>query len=284
MRRRPDHRGHTASSRTYHDGVSVRRTVLVTGGSSGIGAAFAEVFAAHGFDVVITGRREARLNDVAARLRERHGATVHVMVVDHAKAGSAGQVCGELASRGMAIDALVNNAGYGVTGLFGSVPWQTHQDQLQVMVTGVAELTYLLLPGMLERGYGRIVNVASLAGLVPAPAGHTLYGASKAFVIKFSEALAHEGQLHGVHVTALCPGFTLSELHDVTGTREQMRGMPRWMWLDAATVAEQGYDAVMAGEAIHITGRVNRAVALAVRYVPQWLVKIVGRRMAKSYR
>jgi len=148
----------------------------------------------------------------------------------------------------------------------------------------VCELTYRLLPGMLERGYGRIVNVASLAGLVPAPAGHTLYGASKAFLIKFSEALSHEGQPHGVHVTALCPGFTLSEFHDVTGTREQMRGLPSWMWMDAATVARQGYEAVMAGDAIYINGRVNRAVALAVRYVPRWLVSMVGRRMARSYR
>ena len=133
-------------------------------------------------------------------------------------------------------------------------PWQVHEDFLRVMVAGVCELTYRLLPGMLDRGYGRIVNVASLAGLVPAPAGHALYGASKAFLIKFSEALSHEGRAHGVHVTALCPGFTLSEFHDVTGTREQMRGLPGWMWLDAATVAQQGYDAVMAGEAIHITG------------------------------
>jgi short-subunit dehydrogenase len=137
---------------------------------------------------------------------------------------------------------------------------------------------------MIERRYGRIINVASLAGLVPAPAGHTLYGASKAFLIKFSEALSHEGRPHGVHVTALCPGFTLSEFHDVTGTRQQMNGLPSWMWMDAATVARQGFDAVMAGEAIYINGRVNRAVALAVRYVPQWLVQIVGRRMAKSYR
>jgi short-subunit dehydrogenase len=264
--------------------VSSRRLALVTGASAGIGAAFADVFAANGFDVVITARRGAKLEAVAARLRERHGVTAHVIQVDHADPASAARLCEELQRRGLVIDALVNNAGYGVPGLYNAVPWQVHEDFVRVMVAGVCELTYRLLPGMIERRYGRIINVASLAGLVPAPAGHTLYGASKAFLIKFSEALSHEGRPHGVHVTALCPGFTLSEFHDVTGTRQQMNGLPSWMWMDAATVARQGFDAVMAGEAIYINGRVNRAVALAVRYVPQWLVQIVGRRMAKSYR
>jgi len=256
----------------------------VTGASSGIGAAFADVFAAHGFDVAITARREAKLQAVAAGLRERHGVTVHVFTVDHADPASAARLCEELTARGLVVDALVNNAGYGVPGLYNAVPWQTHEDFLRVMVAGVCELTYRLLPGMLQRGYGRIVNVASVAGLVPAPAGHALYGASKAFLIKMSEALSQEGRPHGVHVTALCPGFTVTEFHDVTGTREQMRGMPSWMWLDAATVARQGYDAVMAGEPVRIIGGLNKAVALAVRYAPQWLVRIVGRRMAKNYR
>jgi short-subunit dehydrogenase len=112
----------------------------------------------------------------------------------------------------------VNNAGYGVPGAYTASPWQRHSDFLQVLVTDVAELTYRLLPEMIERRYGRIINVASLAGLVPAPAGHTLYGASKAFLIKFSEALANEVRRHNVHVTALCPGsrsasFTTSPAH-----------------------------------------------------------------------
>jgi uncharacterized protein len=268
----------------YHEAVSSRRTVLVTGASSGIGAAFAEVFAARGFDVAITARREARLAAVAQELKRRHGIAAHVFTVDHADPASAARLCEELGRRGIVVDALVNNAGYGVPGLYNAVPWQAHEDFLRVMVAGVCELTYRLLPGMIDRGYGRIVNVASLAGLVPAPAGHALYGASKAFLIKMSEALSHEGRPHGVHVTAVCPGFTYSEFHDVTGTREQMRGLPSWMWMDAAVVAQQGYDAVMTGQPIVITGRMNRAVALAVRYVPQWLVKLVSGRMAKRYR
>ena len=262
----------------------MKRTALITGASSGIGEAFAEVFAAEGFDLAIAARREDRLQAVADRLRTKYGIRVEVFVVDLSRRDAVEQLCAQIVARGLHVDALVNNAGYGVPGLYNAVPWQTHEDFLRVMVAGVCELTYRLLPGMLQRGYGRIVNVASVAGLVPAPAGHALYGASKAFLIKMSEALSQEGRPHGVHVTALCPGFTLSEFHDVTGTREQMRGLPSWMWLDAATVARQGYDAVMAGEPVRITGGLNKAVALAVRYAPQWLVQMVGRRMAKSYR
>lgn len=150
---------------------------------------------------------------------------------------------------------------------------------LRVMVTSVAELTYRLLPAMLERGYGRIINVASLAGLVPAPGGHTLYAATKAFLIKFSEALGHEVRAEGVHVTALCPGFTVSEFHDVTGTRDQMKGLPSWMWLDSATVARQGYDAVMQGLPIYVNGRINRTIATLVRVAPLWLIRAVEKRL-----
>ena len=261
-----------------------QRTALITGASAGIGAAFAEVFASKGFDLVLTARRADRLNAVAAGLRERHGRRVEVVVLDHSEPGAAERLCNQLDARGIIVDALVNNAGYGVPGVYVNVPWVTQDAMLRVMVVGVAELTRRLWPGMLQRGYGRVINVASLAGLVPAPAGHTLYGATKAFLIKFSEALAQEGRPHGVHVTALCPGFTRSEFHDVTGTREQMNALPSWFWLEADTVARLGYEAVEAGTPVCVTGRLNRAIALAVRYVPQWIVHAVGRRMGRAYR
>ena len=260
------------------------RTALITGASSGIGSAFAEVFASNGFDLVITARREDRLRELASRLERAHGRRVHVVVSDLGRPEAPEQLCREIASRGLAIDALVNNAGYGVPGTYLASTWERHQAMLQVMVIAVSELTYRLLPGMIERRYGRIVNVASLAGLVPAPAGHTLYAAAKAFAIKFSEALAHEGRPHGVHVTAVCPGFTFSEFHDVTGTRAQVSKLPSWMWMDAPAVAQQGFDAVMAGTPIYINGSANRAIAAFVRHLPQPVVMWAGRRLGRSYR
>jgi uncharacterized protein len=269
-------------SRTF--APSRPRTVLITGASSGIGAAFADVFAGHGFDLVITARREDRLREVAMRLEGTHGRRVHIVACDLSQRETAAQLCDGLAARGLTIDALVNNAGYGVPGTYLASPWERHAAMLNLMVMAVSELTYRLLPGMIERRYGRIINVASLAGLVPAPAGHTLYAATKAFAIKFSEALAHEGRPHRVHVTAVCPGFTLSEFHDVTGTRAQVSKLPAWMWMDASTVARQGFDAVMRGEPVYVNGRANRAIAAFVRHLPQPVVIWAGRRLGRSYR
>jgi len=260
------------------------RTALITGASSGIGEAFADVFASEGWDLVITARRHDRLRAVAERLESRYGRRVHVIVSDLSRPGAPATLCDEIEARGLQIAALVNNAGYGVSGAYLASTWERHLAFLQVMVVTVTELTHRLLPAMIDRGYGRIVNVASLAGLVPAPAGHTLYGASKAFMIKFSEALSHEVRKHGVYVTALCPGFTWSEFHDVTGTRDQMNKLPRWIWMDAKTVARQGYDAVMAGQTIFINGRVNRAIAALVRHLPQGVVEAMGRRVGRAYR
>jgi short-subunit dehydrogenase len=256
----------------------------VTGASSGIGEAFAEVLAAEGFDVVITARRETRLRDVQARLQEKYSARVEVIAEDLNDPAAPARLCAELEARGLMIDVLVNNAGYGVPGSYAASSWDVHARFLQIMVTAVAELTYRLLPGMMERRYGRIINVASLAGLVPAPAGHTLYAAAKAFLIKFSESLGHEVRRHGIFVTALCPGFTVSEFHDVTGTRARMKKLPGFMWLTSSDVARHGYDAVMAGESVVITGRINAAIATLVRILPQRLVITVGRRMGRQYR
>ena len=261
-----------------------RRTVLITGASAGIGEAFAEVFAAEGFDLVLVARREERLRAVAVRLAERHGVAAHVVAGDLSRREAVRDIRAELDSRGLEVDALVNNAGYGVPGVFTASAWARHEAMLQVMLLAVTELTHALLPGMIARRYGRIVNVASLAGLVPSTAGHTLYGATKAFLIKFSESLAAEVKPHGVHVTAVCPGFTYSEFHDVTGTRSQVTQLPRWMWMDAPVVARQGFDAVMQGAPIYVNGRVNRTIAMLVRLLPQRVVYAVARATGGRYR
>ena len=150
--------------------------------------------------------------------------------------------------RGIAVDVLVNNAGYGVTGSLVSREWKTHAEFIEVMITAPTDLCHRFVPAMRERGFGRIVNVPSFAGLMPAPAGHTLYAASKAYLIRFSEALALENRHHGINVCAICPGFTHSEFHDVTGSRKAVSKMPKWVWLDADDVARAGLDAVERGK------------------------------------
>jgi short-subunit dehydrogenase len=261
------------------------RTALVTGASSGIGKAFAELLAQRGYALVLTARRADRLDALAADLTQKHGVSVQTIVADLADAAASEQIARELDSRRLTIDLLVNNAGYGVPGSYVNVPWADHQRFMQVMVTAVLDLTYRLLPGMIARGWGRVINIASVAGMVPAPAGHTLYGASKAFLIKVSEALAAENGPKGVNVTAVCPGFTWSEFHDVLGTRDKMNGMPGFLWLKADDVALEGYEAVMSGRSVVVNGRIYQFLVwlngALPRGVSRWVSGLAGRRYRK---
>ena len=261
-----------------------RRVALITGASAGIGQAFAEVFAANGFDLIVTARREDRLRALAAAIEGRHGGRVHVLRTDLADPGACAQLVEQIAARELTVDALVNNAGFAVPGALLRSDWPRHAEFLQVMLIAVVELTHRLLPGMVSRGYGRVVNVASLAGLLPGVAGHTLYAATKSFLIRFSESLSTEVAARGVHVTAVCPGFTFSEFHDVSGTRHIVSRMPGFMWMDAGTVARQGYDAVMAGRPVYVTGRVNTAIATLARLLPHRVVYAMNRRAGSRYR
>jgi short-subunit dehydrogenase len=262
------------------------KTALVTGASSGIGKAFATFLAAKGYAVVLTARRGDRLETLASDLRATHQVATHTIVADLAEPDASRQIVDELKSRGLTIDLLVNNAGYGVPGTYVSVPFADHERFMQVMVTAVLDLTYRLLPGMIERGWGRIINVASVAGMVPSPAGHTLYGASKAFLIRFSEALSSENSPKGVNVTALCPGFTLSEFHDVLGTRDKMNRMPNLLWLQADDVVREGYEAVMKGHSVVVNGLIYQFVVWLTGALPRslarWVSGLAGRRYRKT--
>jgi hypothetical protein len=257
---------------------------LITGASAGIGTSFAHVFAEHGFDLVLTARRGGRLGELAGAIATRYGRRVHTFAADLADPSAPAAIALEIANAGITIDVLVNNAGYGLPGRFLDSTWEQHRDFLQVMVAAVADLTHRFLPGMIARRYGRIINVASLAGLVPASAGHTLYGASKSMLIRFSQSLALETMAHNVHVTALCPGFTYSEFHDVNGMRQQVSQLPSFMWMDADTVARQGYQAVMRGDIVCVNGRVNRFIAFATRVMPQWIIMRAVKRVARTFR
>jgi hypothetical protein len=263
---------------------SHRPLSLITGASAGIGAAFARELAARGHDLVLVARRAERLHALAEELRGQHGAHIHVLPSDLADPVAPRQLADALRKQGLAVDWLINNAGYGVPGTFEASEWPVHAEFLQVLLTAPTELAWRLLPGMLERGYGRIVNVASLAGHVPGSAGHTLYAASKAYLIKFSQSLALENRHRGVNVCALCPGFTWSEFHDVTGTRALVGKLPRFMWQDAQSVVREGIDAVERGEAVHVTGRVNRAIKALAKLMPDRFALWLSARESRRYR
>jgi len=244
------------------------RTALVTGASAGIGAELARVFAARGFDIVLTARRADRLFALSRELETNCGVRTKVLPADLALPETPKNLIGTLEGEGIAIDALINNAGYAVPGLYRATSWDSQRDFLQVLVTAPCELTHRLLPSMTQRAYGRILNVASVAGLMPGSASHTLYGGAKALLIKFSQSLHSEQKGTGVHVTALCPGFTYSEFHDVTGTREVMNRMPKLLWLSPERVAWAGYEAVMKNRPLSIPGAQYKAITALVRLLP----------------
>jgi short-subunit dehydrogenase len=259
---------------------------LVTGASAGIGEEFCNQLAALGWPVVLVARREDRLRLLAERLGKEYGVECRCYPLDLALPDAIEKLMEALETDAIEVEFLVNNAGYGVAGAFTEPDWQTHADSLRVMLSSVCELTWRLLPGMQQRGRGFIVNVASLAGLVPGSAKHTLYGATKAFLIKFSESLAMENRATGVAVSALCPGFTYSEFHDVLGSRELTDQMSSYMWMNADEVVRCGIDSVMQQppRVVAIPGRVNRFIATLIRLMPRKMALAFIQRQSKGYR
>ncbi len=257
---------------------------LITGASSGIGAEFARQLAARGTDLVLTARRAARLAALAGELHARHGSAVEVIVDDLADPAAPRRIFAGATHGGKPVDLLVNNAGYGVPGRYDSVDWNVHARFMQVLVTAPLELCHLALPGMRARDFGRIINVASLAGLLPATPGNTLYGPAKAFLMRVSQALALENRAHGIHVCALCPGFTHSEFHDVSQARALVSKLPGWMWMDADAVVRQGLAAVERGRVVCVPGRVNRALKVLMDLLPDRAALGLVARRARHFR
>ena len=256
--------------------------ILITGASAGIGAAIAREYARRGQSLILLARRRDRLEALQEELRSR--IACEILMADLADPDAPKHIVDQIRANGWTVRGLVNNAGYGLPGKFHAPDWLDHARFLQVMVTSVCELTWRLLPDMQARHDGEILNVASLAGHVPGSAGHTLYAAAKSFMIKFSESLALENAGLGIKVSALCPGFTYSEFHDVTATRPQVSRMPNWMWMQAEDVAQQGIDALRAGQVVFVPGRVNRMIKAITQIMPdRWMLKIV-QRQSRNFR
>lgn len=264
--------------------MAVRRLALVTGASAGIGAAFAREYAARGFDLALTARRVDRLEALGAELRAKHGVEAFSIAADLADPSACDAIIAAIGARGRTVDVLVNNAGYGVPGYWANTTWKEQADAVQVMHTAPLELSHKLLPGMLARKWGRIVNIASLAGFTPGAASHTTYAAVKSALIKFTQSLHAELQATGVHATAVCPGLTWSEFHDVNGTRESLKSLPGWIWQSAEKVAAIGYRASEENRTIVVTGVVNKFAAALSKVTPDGFAAFVANRVASSVR
>ena len=243
-----------------------RPLALVTGASGGIGADLARELARHGHDLVLAARGVAAMEELATELRG-HGGEVTVIAADLSQPGAAGALTGELAGRGLSVDVLINNAGLGAAGRFDRIDAVRIGEIVQVNIVALTELTRLLLPDMIGRRFGRIMLVASVAGFQPGPE-MAAYFASKAYVLSLGEALSYELRGTGVTVTTLCPGATATNFFAVAGAGNSLMAKRLRRMMSSADVARLGYEGLVSGRHVVITGAMNRLVALAGRYAP----------------
>jgi short-subunit dehydrogenase len=255
---------------------STRRTALVTGASAGIGAAFARHLAEKNYDLVLVARRADRLQALATELHRDHGVRAEVVAADLSDSTAPAAIIDRARELAMPIDVLVNNAGLSAHTKFSDTPWESVAAELQIMVTAVTELTHRVIPGMKERQFGRIVNLSSIAAVSP-PGEGLLYTGIKSYVLNMSQSLDMELKPHGIHVTALCPGFTHSEFHDVMGTRDAADRLPGFLWQQPDAVVREGWDAVTAGKPVCIPGLVNKVSAAIMRPIPGRIGYYLGR-------
>jgi short-subunit dehydrogenase len=251
-------------------------TALITGASSGIGLELARIFASNRYDVVLVARNETKLRELA-RECESSGVRAHVIAADLSKADAARFIVEGVARLGLEIDVLVNNAGYGLLGPFVETPLVTELEMIQVNITALTELTKRVLPGMVTRRRGRILNLASTAAFVPGPL-MAVYYATKAYVLSFSEAIANELEGSGVTVTALCPGPTASGFQ-AAARLEGTRLFTGNSLPSSRDVAQAGYAALMEGTVVYVPGVANKLTAMSARFAPRAVIRRIVRRM-----
>ena len=233
------------------------KTALITGASAGLGVEFAEQLAAKKIDLVLVARRKQKLESVAASLHERHGVRITTLCADLSRSEAPRELLEATRSGDLEIDYLVNNAGSAGPHLLEEPEWAPQAAFLELMMLSATQMCHHFIPPMRERGFGRVINVASFAGRLARPAG-AHYGPSKAYLIALSEELALSLSGTGVHVSALCPGFTHTDFHAEGDLAEMKSTIPDFFWYDADTVVRDGLRAVEKGRPIMISGRLYR--------------------------
>ncbi|PBC76699.1 hypothetical protein BX265_1420 [Streptomyces sp. TLI_235] len=252
-------------------------TALITGATAGIGAAFARRLARDGRDLVLVARDTARLEDAAAELGKRYGVRVETLTADLSTDTGITAVEERLRATEHPVDILVNNAGFGNKGAFLDVPLQAELDMVKVHVEAILRTTTAALPGMRERGRGAVINVASVAAFVP----RGTYGASKAWVVSFTQGVARDLAGSGVRLQALCPGFTRTEFHQ----RADMGtgNIPSWGWLTADRVVDESLRDLVRGRTLSVPGKRYKAAVALARLLPSGRMGAVSSKAGRSY-
>jgi short-subunit dehydrogenase len=250
---------------------------VVTGASAGLGAHFARLFAQDRHNVVLVARRRDKLDQLATELHQAYGVQTTVIAADLSDRTTPRRLYEELTQAGIEVEFLVNNAGFGTSGVFAERELAHQLDMIELNITALTHLTGLFLPAMIARGSGRILNIGSGAGFLPGPFMATYY-ASKAYVLSFTEALAEELRGTGVTATVLCPGPTATEFAQVAGVGSAALFRDA---ADAASVAQYGYRAMLAGKTIAIPGMTMKLAVQSLRMSPRAVTRALARQLNK---
>ena len=257
--------------------MNQNKTALITGASGGIGYELAKLLAKDNYNLVLVARSEEKLQQLKMDLETGYKISAKVITKDLSKMGAVDEICNELEKEKIAIDILINNAGFGDFGKFTETNWQKEAEMIQLNILTLTHLTKLFLKGMIERKSGKILNLASIASFQPCPL-MAVYGATKAYVLSFSEAIANELKGTGVTVTALCPGPTKTNFFKAAGNEDSKlvkgKKIPT-----SKEVAKCGYEAMKKGETVVIHGLKNRILASSIRFAPRNLVTKISRKV-----
>lgn len=245
----------------------IGRRAIVTGASSGLGADFARELARRGAGLVLVARRRDRLEELATDLKARHGTESRIFAADLTDPDFPETLLRKLNYDGWAADVLVNNAGFGIWGNFLDTDWKKLEQMLRLDIEALVRMTRVFAPGMVQRGWGRVLQVASIGAFQPSP-GYAAYSAAKAFVLSFGEALAHEWKGTGVTSTVLSPGVTETEFFEVAGHRDRS-WFQRVTVMESPAVARLGIEAMLAGKPGVVAGWVNKATTFSQRLIPR---------------
>lgn len=258
----------------------MNKTVLITGASSGIGLEFAQIFASKGDNLVLIARSKDLLKDFEKKMKKKYGIIIHIISKDLSKQNAVQEIYNELSEKKIQIDYLINNAGFGDYGPLVNSDMEKQIQMINVNILALTLLTRLLLPSMIKAKYGKILNVASTAAFQPGP-NMSVYFASKAYVLSFSEAVAHEVKDTGITVTALCSGATKTECKEVADSGKSKLFKQNKI-ATAKEVAMFGYRRMMKGHTVVIPGFMNNVLAQSIRFVPRKLVVAVAKLKLKS--
>lgn len=252
-------------------------TALVTGASAGLGAEFARQLAEQGVKLLLVARRKDRLHELAAQLREDYNVAVEVLAADLSDPTMPEKIFAATQKHGLQIDYLINNAGAAGPDLLTNPDWPSQRRYTELMMTSVAAMCHFFIPPMRQRGFGRVINVASVAGRIQM-GGDNSYGPAKAYLVALSEALNATVRPDGVNVIALCPGFTHTEFHETDKLRKLKKSLPKFIWYDADVVVREGLRALEKGKPVYVSGRLYRWVDPLFRV--GWIRRLLARRAA----